>query len=300
MAAQATPNAPSRRFIRVYLLTWGLLAAGGLAYLASLAWHPELLGPSRQISVPDQSIEAANRALAEVGSVRRTVTEIQRDIGRIKETIDQREAQERAAQLRLSALEERVSTLASPPPAAEAAAPAAAAPAAPAKQRPAKAKAAEPRQPTRFISIADAVKDHAPAGNGETAPAGAAPPRPETVPPVETGSLASAGAPVITFGEVKVTPAAAPARAAPAAYAVQLGAGPSLDALRLSWSSLVEKHGEALGSLEPRYVAPRHEGGAYRLVAGPLASKAAADKLCADMGVGRQGCFSTTFIGEPL
>ena len=51
---------------------------------------------------------------------------------------------------------------------------------------------------------------------------------------------------------------------------------------------------------KPRYVPPRTEGGPYRLVAGPLPSKADADKVCTDMGVGRQGCFSTQLAGEPL
>ena len=46
MAAQASHHAPSGRFIRAYLLTWGLLAAGGLTYLASLAWHPQLFSPA--------------------------------------------------------------------------------------------------------------------------------------------------------------------------------------------------------------------------------------------------------------
>jgi hypothetical protein len=47
-------------------------------------------------------------------------------------------------------------------------------------------------------------------------------------------------------------------------------------------------------------VAPRSTGGPYRLVAGPLPSKADADKVCTEMAVGRSGCFSTTFVGEPL
>ena len=70
MAAQASQRAPSGRFIRAYLLTWGLLAAGGLTYLSSLAWHPQLFSPSQrpQMAEPDPSIQAANKALAEVGT----------------------------------------------------------------------------------------------------------------------------------------------------------------------------------------------------------------------------------------
>ena len=83
------------------------------------------------------------------------------------------------------------------------------------------------------------------------------------------------------------------------AFAVQLAAGPSLDALRLSWGLLLERHGGALTSLQPRFVAPRTEGGPYRLLAGPLPSKADADKLCAAIA-GKHGCLSTPYIGDPL
>jgi hypothetical protein len=299
MAVQATHHAPSGRFIKVYLLTWGLLAAGGLTYLASVAWHPELFSPGQQTAQPDQSLRAANLALAEVGSVRRTVTEIQRDLGKLKETVDQRETEDRAAQARLASLEEKMGAMASSTPAIISVPNATAA----GKQRPTKAqKTAEPNSPTRLISVVDATKDQpAPAAATEAAPAPQPAPRSE-VPSLpgttlETGSIAQP-APAITFGEPQVTPAVAAVPRSP--YAVQLAAGPSLDALRVSWGLLVERHGSALASLKPRVVAPRAEGGPYRLVAGPLTSKAEADKVCADMGVGKQGCFSTTFVGEPL
>ena len=55
----------------------------------------------------------------------------------------------------------------------------------------------------------------------------------------------------------------------------------------MSWIALRDQHGDALASLQPRYVAPRDGNGPYRLVAGPLTSKADADKVCADMGLGR-------------
>ena len=113
MVAQVSHRAPSGRFIRGYLLTWGLLAAGGLVYLASLAWHPDLFTPSQQTTQPDPSLQAANKALAEIGTVRRTVTEIQSDLGRLKE--HHRPARRRGAAPRRrasAALEERVTTMA--------------------------------------------------------------------------------------------------------------------------------------------------------------------------------------------
>src|SRR5262245_26528904 len=108
MAAQVGHGAPSGRFIRAYLLTWGLLAAGGLTYLASLAWHPELFSASQRAAAPDPALQTANDALTQVGSVRRTVTDIQNDLRTLKSTIDQREVESKAAQERLTALEGRV------------------------------------------------------------------------------------------------------------------------------------------------------------------------------------------------
>jgi hypothetical protein len=294
MAAQAVHHAPSGRFIRAYLLTWGLLAAGGLTYLASLAWQPQLFSPTQvpQIAEPDPGIQAADKALAEVRSVGRVVTEMQKDLGLLKNTIGQREAEEKAAQARIAALEERVTTMASPvvvatPPTA--------------KQRAIeRAKAAAekgqnggepPRAPTRIISVIEAPKAaRAQAAKPETEAPNIETPKIEP-PKIETGSLAAP--PAITFGEPEVTPARQ-------AFAVQLAAGPSLDALRLSWNLLRDRHGSPLAVLQPRFVPPRAEGGPYRLLAGPLPSKADADKVCADLGVGRQSCFSTAYVGEPL
>ena len=279
MAAQASQRAPSGRFIRAYLLTWGLLAAGGLTYLSSLAWHPQLFSPSQrpQMTEPDPSIQAANKALAEVGTVRRVVTEIQKDLGRIKDTMGQREAEEKAAQARLAALEERVTTIATVPAAQAIPEPAPATIVTTSKPRASeKGKAAAVPAPPPTVK---------PPGTAPNAEAITEPPK------IETGSIRTAP-PVIAFGEAEVIPAQQ-------AFAVQIAAGPSLDALRLSWIILVERH-STLASLKPRFVAPRAEGGSYLLLAGPLPSKADADKICATMGVGKQNCFSTSKIGDPL
>jgi cell division septation protein DedD len=148
-----------------------------------------------------------------------------------------------------------------------------------------------PRAPTHIISVTETPKA-APAPTVK--PEGTAPkaeaPKTES-PNIETGSIAAP--PAITFGEPEVTPARQ-------AFAVQLAAGPSLDSLRLSWSLLRDRHGGALASLQPRFIAPRAEGGPYRLLAGPLPSKADADKVCTTMGVGKQSCFSTPYTGDPL
>jgi len=279
MSAQAGQHAKSRRFLRVYLLTWGLLAAGGLTYLASLAL-PIDTGLARQPQAaqpaidPAQGITLATRALAQIDTVQHSVDEITKDVDRLKETVDQHDLHDREAQSRLAALEERVTNLSTPPP------PPVATTVPSAKQKAAeKAKATADKQreaAAHMVSVMEQGKAAAP---------------PAQQPKLETGSIPASPS-AIAFGEPEVTPAQA--------YAVQLASGPSLDALRMNWLALRDQHRNALGSLQPRYVAPRGGTGTYRLVAGPLASKAEADKVCAAMGLTRNDCFATTVLGKPL
>jgi cell division septation protein DedD len=98
----------------------------------------------------------------------------------------------------------------------------------------------------------------------------------------------------IVFGEPVVTPAGQ------TQFAVQLAAASSLQALKQSWGELAERHGDALGSLRPRVAAPRSEGGFYRLLAGPVPTKADAERICSQLGVGPKACFATAYTGSPL
>lgn len=68
---------------------------------------------------------------------------------------------------------------------------------------------------------------------------------------------------------------------------MQLGAFGSPQLARSQWSSLSKRIG-ALSGLQPSYEA---YGALTRLRVGPLASRAAADKLCAAAKAAGQGCF---------
>jgi hypothetical protein len=264
-----------------------LLAAGGLTYLASLAWHVDLRTPTQQQAVqpaidPAQGLRVATKALAEIDSVQHTVGEMQKDLGRLKETVGQREAQDRESQSRLASLEERVSSLATPAPSANiVTVPPSKQKAAEKAKAAAEKRAADQRTTSRIVTVIEG-----PTGPPAAADAPAAPHK------IETGSI-PASPPAITFGEPEVTPVRQ-------AYTVQLATGPSLDALHMNWLALRDQHADALGSLQPRFVAPRNGSGPYRLVAGPLTSKADADKVCAEMRLGRDTCFATTAQGQPL
>jgi hypothetical protein len=60
------------------------------------------------------------------------------------------------------------------------------------------------------------------------------------------------------------------------------------------------RHAGTLGTLKPRVVAPRGDGGVYRLLAGPLPTKADAERICSQLGVGAKACFATQYAGAPL
>ena len=283
MAAQIGQSTRSQRFIKVYLLTWAIVAVGALGYLATLALQPPA-GPARpQIADPEpsQSIRAlariqddVGRLRPEIGAVRSRMNDLQNDVGQLKETMAEHGARERSIQSRVSAIEERLTT-----------ADASQAPPAPtAKGKPVdktaekgSQKASEPRAIARVATVSPS----------ETV-------RMVEASPVrlETGSIAPPEP--ITFGEAIVT-----TTAPQAIFAVQLASSPSLPGLRKSWDQLVERH-TALAALQPRVVPPRTEGGSYRLLAGPLPTKTEADRICTDMGVGRNACFTTSYIGQPL
>ncbi|MCB1506551.1 MAG: hypothetical protein KDJ47_16370 [Hyphomicrobiaceae bacterium] len=123
---------------------------------------------------------------------------------------------------------------------------------------------------------------------------------------IETGSVASPLAlqaakpkpadPVtdpIAFGPAVVT-------RSQAQVGVRLTAGPSIDALRLSWSLMTDRHGSALGALEPRYVTGSSPSAPYSLVAGPLQSENAAHNLCAELISKGIPCSVDAFTGNAL
>jgi hypothetical protein len=119
--------------------------------------------------------------------------------------------------------------------------------------------------------------------------------------PAETGSIAAAGQ-AKTAAKTHATAvhkAATPAKPAP--VGVLLATGPSVDALKLNWSILKDRHSDAVGSLSPRVVVsgPANKR-VYSLVAGPIASADEAKNLCVSMAAKGVGCEVSTFRGSAL
>jgi hypothetical protein len=287
MAALAAQPTRSRRFIKVYLIVWALIATGALSYLTLLAFPSSSARQAAQPAVasetaePGPTLRALAKSFAEMGvAVRRGFGDVQKDITHLKEVAVEQDGKSKAAETRLTALEERVAAVESAQTEAR--------PAPKGKQP--EAKPAPKAAPPPAAKTSDA-SPRAPNVINVQPPVAAT--RVNEPAPIETGSIPAAkevASKEIVFGAPVVTPSTI--------YAVQLGASPSMDGLRQRWDELVDRHG-ALVTLQPRVVETRG-GGPYKLVAGPLQSKADADRLCADMRAARTTCFTTPYAGSPL
>jgi hypothetical protein len=267
MAAHIGQPTPSRRFIKIYLSTWGLLAAGALAYLAVLAFPPQAAAPPPQASVDPVKVGGESKVMAEVRSIRGSLSEIRKDVTQLQDAVGERAAAGKVVETRLSVLEERVSTIDGTQPAA------------------ATSGGKAPDKTARKAG------DQASAADGRGHDDSAA--TPVAGPPaiaIETGSISKDE---IVFGAPVVKRAGQPE------LAVQLATAPSLQALRQSWGQLAERH-PPLAALEPRVVAPHSAGGLYRLLAGPIPGKAEAERICSELHIGSKACFATAYTGTPL
>ena len=85
-------------------------------------------------------------------------------------------------------------------------------------------------------------------------------------------------------------------------FAIDLGPGASIEALRSHWAGLQAKYGPLLKGLHP--VVSQHlklpTGYTYRLLAGPLPNAEEAVRLCSRFPAMRAGCRPAKFAGEQL
>lgn len=116
---------------------------------------------------------------------------------------------------------------------------------------------------------------------------------------VATPATAAApkSATAIETGSIEHKKAAAPPKPAP--VGVLLATGPSLDALRLSWTILNDRHAATVKSLQPRYVVSgKAEERTYGLVAGPLETVADAKAVCKTMTENGIACEVSQYRGN--
>ena len=279
MAVYTDQPPRSRRFMKVYLATWALLAVAALAYLGLLAFHPIQGTQARpQVAEPDpgQAMRALAKTTVEMGTMRRNLSEIQKDVADLKEASADREAKDKTVTTRLTAVEERLATLhpsANPP-----------------DTPPSKAKVSERHQ-----------RKTAPTVRVITVPQDGPAPAPTPLSPSSRTTALPCRWRREALRRRRRSPSASPW------LPVQAPSPLPCSSLQVRPCKACGRAGgncasgtASLAALEPRVVPPRSDGGPYRLLAGPFATKADADRVCTEMGVGRNGCYVTTYIGTPL
>ncbi len=295
----------------VYVAAWGTLAAFATGYLALLLVQPEwarsmtTAQPSQRDEATEQNARATLRIATEVDSLRRTVADLKRELAYVKTTANSRAEQDVTRPMTPQASTQPIASPDSVPQPRLVATQREETPA-PATKAGSKpelvvlnANTAEETQQTPAEPVRKPVKTVAIPKTPETAPSetGSTPKAVRYSSMLETGSLP----PVpqqqqqIAFGPATVTPSSSP-------VAVILDSGPSLDALRLRWNILHDRHQRALMNLQPRYVTGGTRGApSYQLLAGPVASPDEAIRICALLNARNVGCsVGQQFVGNAL
>lgn len=302
-----------------YVVVWSMFGMLSLGLLGVIGLAPEWLDdlkPTWTVADPhsNQGQRAAARLAADLNAVKDSVAKIQFDLAKVKTDVASQSDQNKTVSAQVTALEQRVSTSST---VAKSGLPAVPAP--PAATPEQQAQAATDVQSTvaqATVAQATVVTSMPPTTPALTAPnlttpapartpkvinadAAAAPPAPaiKNGSALETGSVngaAKAPADAISFGPAVV-------KAAPQPMGVKISSGASADSLRLSWSLLAEKHGDALKGLQARYVTGGDaQNPNYDLVAGPIKSKAEAAKVCKALSAKGVPCTVGAFGGDAL
>jgi hypothetical protein len=284
------PPVPPRRHAG-YAAAWGIAGLAAAGYAAFLLL-PDLRGAVGYDDLPRDQAAALDRTMADVAILKRQVGSLEVDVASVKAQAAHTDAREKQLAERVMGVEGRLegfSTQIMQVMADTSKKGGAAAPGAVAQSPP-------PVAPTRVVN-APAPKPQANRLETGTLPA----PPPEAVAPRAAPTAPSkASAPVSGWGPATGAPTAAPAAGTvdtqPAG--VLLASGPSVDALRLSWSLLNERHRGTLGRMEPRVVAT--EPGRYQLVAGPIPNETEAQRICTTLRGRGVACQPTDFRGDGL
>ncbi len=260
----------------LYVAIWVVLSSMALTYLAMLSVRPDLADSlSQQVSAvlgtEGGSIGSRHasdeRARAEIVELRRSLDALGGDLNAMRHQLIAREEREQALVARLAAVEA--------------------------------GKFAEKGSPISTASIDRVpVVDETSQGRAGNPPLVEAP---------SADAVEAAQARRDRVREDKVAAAPAPQAKAPpppeptGPRGIQIATGPSVDALRISWMLLAQRHGEILQRYEPRFVpSTSGSGPAYRLIAGPIDNAAAANKVCSELRARRVTCGVSNFGGEPL
>jgi SPOR domain len=306
------------RFAKVYAGVWIVLASVALAYMVAVAVQPSFIAqwlPTRSEPESNEMQRSAARFASDISGLRLSVGAIQREVASVQQTVAVTSTRENDLAARVAVLEDRTKTMLPVETAA-------ATPAKSAAQRVAEAKAqriAEKTPPTPTAKVPGKLTE--PSDGTTTEPATSAletpatrfvvlnaPTAAQTTNPLATGSIIAPPPPAQGVPPARPVQAAAtsfgpglvkavPTPAGPSG--LEIASGPSLDALRLNWSLLSDRHAPELRNLEARYL-NAGEGQPYRLVAGPVTTPDEAKRVCAQLQAKRVACRVTGFGGNAL
>ena len=259
-----------RRGLGRYAAAWGFAGLVSMGYLAAVLIGQEPVSNiaarwSAQERDANEVAAALARTQSEVASLQRSVGVLEADMGRVKTQAVQQDAREKDLTGRVTAVEGRVERFAT--------------------------------QLTQVFAKAPPPTKGAPATVALARP-GAAAIETSAIPPKELAPVVAVPRELAVQRHSVGQPPVDPAQPSGPSAAILLARGPSIDALRLSWSLLNERHKGTLGALEPRVVSA--EPGLYQLIAGPIASPADAAKVCANLKARGVTCQAAEFKGEGL
>ena len=315
MHANVSSHHHPRRGMRGYIALWAALASLALAYLTALTLKPELVAPlARAPAGTGEGHKTAIRALAETGQIRQGVEELRQELAQVRDAIGKLEVREKETLARIEKIEarektgDRVAEAPETPPGTP--------PATPARltegklrgglqgpiiegrivDRPESPQAQPPPPPQMQLQPPQQVQ--APEPPQPPQQVAAARPAPPTLPPVlpiQVSPGPVAPGPGVGFGTTVV-------KATPEPLGLLLATGPSVDALRLSWMLLNERHKATLKKLEPRAATgPEGSSGpSYQLIVGPVRNIDEANRLCAQLKARKVNCAPAQFAGEAL
>lgn len=288
-----------------------MFAALSACYLSVHAFAPEWLDDftpgNRQTGQPQdvQVLRAASRAVGEIRALQNNVAQIQLDLAKIKTELAGTADTAQSLAQKVSALEQRPAAVAQsevPAPVA-AAVPAAEPPntsapnaSAPSTAASAVAEAGSLNDVQTSAALAPApspkIINAAPTAAAPLSGTPSAPLSLNTAQQLETGSLAEPAA--IDFGPAVVKKPAKPA-------GLQISSAASVDGLRENWANLSSNNADTLQNMQPLYVAKGPPNNpAFDLVAGPVKSRAEAQKLCKALAARGVACKVGTFEGSAL
>jgi hypothetical protein len=268
---------PRRRILSAYLLFWIVGAIFAAAYLALLGTHPEIFASSQSGPDIEQQVAQAqrdvNRVYSDIDPLKQSVGEIKSDVEKLKTA--QQQASDRDQQLM-----DKIATIETTAASGKTMAQADAAAQPTAKSQHKTVAAASP-DPAEEVTVVAPIKPQ------KTAAA-------QKSNAIETGSIAHKAEKAPAAPSAATTTAAAK----PTQIGLLLGSAPSVDAVKLNWTILNDRHADAVRNLHPRYVASgKGSERTYALLAGPVASPEQAKTLCKLMMDRGLACEVSTYRG---